>query len=136
MDQDIRWKQRFANFQRAIQLLQEVRELELGQLTLLEKEGIIQRFKFTLELAWKTLKDKMEFDGLFLERISPRMVVKEAYKSKYIDDIETWLKMIDDRTQLSHTYDLEVFEKVIPDIQQKYTPLLSALCASFSVSAY
>jgi nucleotidyltransferase substrate binding protein (TIGR01987 family) len=130
MDQDIRWKQRFANFQRAIQLLQEVPELELGQLSLLEKEGIIQRFEFTLELAWKTLKDKMEFDGLLLERISPRMVVKEAYKSKYIDDIETWLKMINDRNLLSHTYDLGVFEQVIPDIQQKYTPLLSALYAS------
>jgi nucleotidyltransferase substrate binding protein (TIGR01987 family) len=135
MDQDIRWKQRFANFQRAIQLLQEVPELELDQLSLLEKEGIIQRFEFTLELAWKTLKDKMEYDGLMLDRISPKMVVKEAYKSKYIDDIETWLKMIDDRTSLSHANDHKVFEKVIPDIQQKYTPLLSELYTSL-IEAY
>lgn len=67
MNQDIRWKQRFFNFQKAIGLLQEVSHLDLNSLSLLEKEGIIQRFEFTLELAWKTLKDKMEFDGLIID---------------------------------------------------------------------
>ena len=130
MEQDIRWKQRFANFQRAIKLLQEVPELDINELSYLEKEGIIQRFEFTLELSWKTLKDKMEYDGLILDRISPKMVLKEAYKNKYIDNIELWLEMINDRNLLSHTYDFQVFEDVIPDIQLKYTPLLSELYTS------
>src|SRR5690606_41538810 len=94
------------------------------------KEGIIQRFEFTLELAWKTLKDKMEYDGLILDKISPKMVLKDAYRNKYIDNIELWIEMINDRNLLSHTYDLDVFEGIIPDIQQKYTPLLSALYTS------
>ena len=97
-----RLKQRFENFQRSIKLLQEVPGLDLNTLSLLEKEGIIQRFEFTLELAWKTLKDKMEFDGIILDKISPKMVLKEAFKTKYIDNIEFWLEMIDDRNLFSH----------------------------------
>ncbi|MDI9356312.1 MAG: nucleotidyltransferase substrate binding protein [Chitinophagaceae bacterium] len=127
MNQDMRWYQRFENFQRAIKLLQEVPELDINKLSYLEKEGVIQRFEFTLELAWKTLKDKMEFDGIILDKISPKMVLKEAFKTKYINNIELWLDMIDDRNLLNHTYDFKVFEEIIPDIQLKYTPLLSDL---------
>lgn len=130
MEQNIRWKQRFQNFQRAVKLLQEVSGLDIDALSLLEKEGIIQRFEFTLELAWKTLKDKMEYDGLIIDRISPKVVLKEAYQNKYIDNIETWIEMINDRNLLSHTYDFDVFVEVIPDIQQKYIPLLYNLYTS------
>lgn len=127
MDQDVRWQQRFENFERAIILLQEVPLLDIGKLSLLEKEGIIQRFEFTLELAWKTLKDRMEYDGLILDKISPKMVLKEVFKAKYIDDIEPWLEMIDDRNLLSNTYDFKLFETIIPDIQKKHTVLLTTL---------
>jgi nucleotidyltransferase substrate binding protein (TIGR01987 family) len=130
MQEDIRWKQRFENFERAVALLQEITELDLKSLSVLEKEGIIQRFEFTLELAWKTLKDKMESDGLILDKISPKMVLREAYKNKYIDNIEGWLKMINDRNALSHTYNFDVFLEVVPDIQQQYTLLLRDLYVS------
>jgi nucleotidyltransferase substrate binding protein (TIGR01987 family) len=134
MEQDIRWKQRFENFQRAILLLQEVPELDIKKLSYLEKEGIIQRFEFTLELAWKTLKDKMEYDGLVLDKISPKVVLKEAFQAKYINNIERWLEMINDRNLLSHTYDFEFFEKIIPDIQLKYTPLLTDLYSTLKAT--
>ncbi len=133
MDQDVRWQQRFKNFESAIKLLQEVPALDLGTLSQLEKEGIIQRFEFTLELAWKTLKDKMEYDGLILDKISPKMVLKEAFKAKYIENIEPWFEMIDDRNLLSHTYDFKLFEAIIPDIQIKYTALLSVLYNSLKI---
>uniref|UniRef100_Q3AT09 Nucleotidyltransferase substrate binding protein, HI0074 n=1 Tax=Chlorobium chlorochromatii (strain CaD3) TaxID=340177 RepID=Q3AT09_CHLCH len=127
MQQDIRWKQRLQNYSRAIKLLQEVPELDREKLSFLEKEGIIQRFEYTLELAWKTLKDKMEEDGIILDKISPKMVLKEAYKAKYIDNIELWIEMVNDRNLLSHTYDFETFEEIIIDIQYRYTQLLSDL---------
>ncbi len=133
MEQDVRWKQRFRNFESAIKLLQEVPTLDLDKLSQLEKEGIIQRFEFTLELAWKTLKDKMEYDGLILDKISPKMVLKKAFKAKYIDNIELWFEMIDDRNLLSHTYDFKLFEAIIPDIQKKHTSLLSALYNSLKM---
>lgn len=132
MNQDIRWQQRFENFKRAFFLLKETQELKLNQLSALEKEGIIQRFEFTLELAWKTLKDKMEFDGLQLDRISPKVVLKEAYQAKYINNIELWLEMINDRNLVSHTYDFTVFEELIPVIQSKYIPLIQDLHESLA----
>jgi nucleotidyltransferase substrate binding protein (TIGR01987 family) len=130
MDQDVRWEQRFQNFTKAISLLNEIKELEIGKLSLLEKEGIIQRFEFTLELAWKKLKDKIEFDGNILDRISPKMVLKEAYQAKYINNIEVWIQMINDRNLVSHTYDFETFEEIIPSIQKQYIPVLNELFVS------
>ncbi|MFT4858042.1 MAG: nucleotidyltransferase substrate binding protein (TIGR01987 family) [Algoriphagus sp.] len=128
MNEDIRWKQRLDNFSKAVKLLQEVQSLDLNSLSQLEKERIIQRFEYTLELGWKTLKDKMEFDGLLIDRISPKVVIKEAFQAKYIDQIDLWLEMINDRNLLSHSYDLKTFEAVIPDIKKKYSPLLMATC--------
>jgi nucleotidyltransferase substrate binding protein (TIGR01987 family) len=130
MDQDVRWEQRFQNFTKSISLLNEIKELEIGKLSLLEKEGIIQRFEFTLELAWKKLKDKIEFDGIILDRISPKMVLKEAYQAKYINNIEVWIQMINDRNLVSHTYDFETFEEIIPSIQKQYIPVLNELFVS------
>ena len=134
MNQDIRWKQRFENFQKAIKLLLEVPEMDLTKLSYLEKEGIIQRFEFTLELACKTLKDKMEYDGLIIDKISPKMVLKQAFQAKYLNNIELWLEMIDDRNLLSHTYDFKMIEEIIPDIQSKYTFLISELFTSLITS--
>ena len=130
MELDTGWDKRFETFKKSLLLLKEVQSLKLDELSLLEKEGIIKRFKFTLELAWKTLKDKMEFDGLILDKISPKVLVKEAYKAKYIDKVDVWLKMIDDRNLLSHTYDFETFDKVIPVIQKEYANTINELYLS------
>jgi nucleotidyltransferase substrate binding protein (TIGR01987 family) len=124
---DIRWRQRFNNYQNAIKLLDELKSLDIDTLSLLEKEGIIQRFEYTLELAWKTLKDKMEFDGLLIDQISPKMVMKKAYHYQYIDEIDLWLAMINDRNILSHTYNEKVVKQIIPIIKRQYLPLLDKL---------
>lgn len=65
---DIRWKQRFQNFKKAFLRLQEIVESKdnLSEFESIVQEGIIQRFEYTFELAWKTLKDRMEFDGSYL----------------------------------------------------------------------
>lgn len=123
-EQDIRWQQRFKNFQRAFFLLREAMENDLNTLNQLEKEGIIQRFEYTFELAWKVLKDKMEFDGLELNQISPKAVVRQAFAAKYIKDADTWLRMIGDRNLMSHTYDFSKFEIVIVSIKNDYLPML------------
>lgn len=124
-DQDIRWKQRFQNFDRAFVLLREALEQDPAALSQLEKEGIIQRFEYTFELAWKVLKDKMENDGLVIDQISPKAVVRQAFAARYIDDAETWLKMIGDRNLMSHTYDFKKFEEIILSIRQAYLPMLA-----------
>ena len=122
--QDIRWKQRFANFSRAFLLLRDAMENDISKLNQLEKEGIIQRFEYTFELAWKVLKDKMECDGIVLDQISPKAVVRQAFSAKYINDPDTWLKMIGDRNLMSHTYDFAKFEVIIQSIADDYLPML------------
>ena len=63
---DIRWQQRFDNFDRALGLLREALANGPGALNQLEKEGVVQRFEYTLELAWKTIKDYLEESGVVL----------------------------------------------------------------------
>ena len=93
-------------------------------LSQLEKEGIIQRFEYTFDLAWKTLKDRMEFDGIVLDQISPKAVIRQAFAAKYIDDAEVWLKMVGDRNLMSHTYDFAKFDAVIDTMRTHYFPVL------------
>lgn len=124
---DIRWQQRFANFQRAFLLLDEAMTYQLSQLSQLEKEGIIQRFEYTFELAWKVLKDKMEYDGLILNQLSPKAVIRQAAQARYIDNAELWLAMISDKNLMRHTYDFSRFESVILAIKQSYLPVLNQL---------
>ncbi len=83
-----------------------------------------QRFEYTFELAWKVLKDKMENDGIILDQISPKAVIRQAFAAKYINYPDTWLKMIGDRYLMSHTYDFIKFEAVIQSIAADYLPML------------
>lgn len=126
---DIRWKQRFQNFKQAFLLLQEILESTHDILALepIVKEGIIQRFEYTYELAWKTLKDKMVKDGLTLEKIAPKYVFKSAFHSKYIPSIEAWLQMSDDRNLMSRTYDHAKFDEVLLRLKNQYYPVLQEL---------
>ena len=133
MNEDIRWKQRFENFRRAYNLLSEIinDNEDISKLDAIIQEGITKRFEFTLELAWKTLRDKMEFDGLKVAKISPKPVLKFAYQSGYIKDIDAWLEMVDDRNLLAHTYSFETFGEILQRLQTKYHASISALYDSF-----
>lgn len=132
--QDVRWVQRFDNFKRVYALLCEVLDGDKDVLSLstLEKEGTIQRFENTFELAWKTLKDKMEYDGVSFEQISPKYVFKLGYNHKYINNIERWIEMTNDRNLLAHTYNFVTFDKVLENIAKEYHPLPEQLFTYFS----
>ena len=129
MSQDIRWKQRFQNFDRAVVLLREPVERDVTRLSALEKEGTVQRFEFAVELAWKTLKDYMEQEGRVIEPITPRNVIKEAFAAKIIKDGQVWIDMLDHRNLLSHTYDEITFEKAVLAIRDRYLAAIEQLHA-------
>jgi nucleotidyltransferase substrate binding protein (TIGR01987 family) len=131
MNRDIRWKQRFENFDRGFVLLREALEREPETLSMLEKEGVIQRFEYTFELAWKTLKDYLEEGGLVISPITPRQVIKEAFAAKVIPEGEVWVNMLDHRNLLSHTYDSSVFEQAVEAIARRYLPAMTQLHESF-----
>jgi nucleotidyltransferase substrate binding protein (TIGR01987 family) len=125
MNPDIRWKQRFQNFDRGFVLLREALERPPDSLSMLEKEGVIQRFEYTFELAWKTLKDYLEEGGLVITPVTPRQVIKEAFAAKVIGEGEVWVQMLDHRNLLSHTYDSSVFEQAVEAIATRYLPAMT-----------
>jgi nucleotidyltransferase substrate binding protein (TIGR01987 family) len=127
MNPDIRWKQRFQNFDRGFVLLREALERGPAALSMLEKEGVIRRFEYTFELAWKTLKDYLEEGGLVISSVTPRQVLKEAFAAKVLSDGEVWFNMLDNRNLLSHTYDSSVFEQAVTAISGQYLPAMAKL---------
>ena len=117
---DIRWKQRVDNFDRAFVLLREVNDRGVGTLSQLEKEGAIQRFEFAFELAWKTIKDYLEQDGIVVKPATPRNVIKEAFAASLIDDGQVWIDMMLHRNLLSHTYNSKTFDEVLKVVSERY----------------
>jgi nucleotidyltransferase substrate binding protein (TIGR01987 family) len=123
-----RWVYRFDNYKRAFNLLREAIEtMEKRELTQLEKEGVIQRFEYTWELAWKVLRDYMEHEGIVLEKITPASIIKAAFEAKIITNGELWMQALDARNKMSHQYNLKKFEEVIKEIQLNYLALLDEL---------
>jgi nucleotidyltransferase substrate binding protein (TIGR01987 family) len=128
MNPDIRWTQRFINFERGVALLDEALE-NVAKLSMLEKERVIQRFESTIELAWKTLKDFLEESGLVISPITPRQLLKDAFAANILPDGQVWIDMVNARNLLSHTYDSTVFEEAVEAIADRYLPALKTLHA-------
>ncbi len=127
MNDEPRWKYRFINFSPAFTLLRDALEPGVEALNQLEREGVIQRFGYTFELAWNTLKDRLEHDGIMLRTVTPRSVIRQAFQSGLIGDGETWLDMLTDRNLSSHTYDAARIEAVLRNIHDRYLALLNDL---------
>jgi nucleotidyltransferase substrate binding protein (TIGR01987 family) len=124
-DKDARWKQRFQNYGRAFNLLRSALEdKDVSDFSQLEQEGLIQRFEYTFELGWKTLKDYLEFSGVKLTEATPRKVIKECAASNIFNeagiDPETYLEMMLTRNALSHTYDSGHFQQAVIKIKKSY----------------
>jgi nucleotidyltransferase substrate binding protein (TIGR01987 family) len=121
MTQDIRWQQRFQNFTHALTLLRSAMESKpLAQMSDLEQEGLIQRFEYTYELAWKVIKDYLEYRGVMMQEVTPRNVIKEAFAAKIVADGQMWIDIMLLRNRLSHTYDSKVFKEALNLLQEKY----------------
>ena len=126
-DEEIRWHYRFRNFSRAFRRLQDALQEGAEALNELELEGVIQRFEYTFELAWNTLKDRLEHDGMVLSSVTPRAVIRSAFQAKLISEGERWVDMLVDRNRMSHTYDSDTFEAIIKEIEEHYLDRLNEL---------
>jgi nucleotidyltransferase substrate binding protein (TIGR01987 family) len=127
MTEDIRWKQRFDNFNRALHQLTLAVELSRQRpLSDLEKQGVIQGFEFVHELAWNVLKDFLEYEGI-QGIVGSRGAVREAFKRGLIEEGETWMDMIEKRNLSSHTYNLEIAAALVSAIIDSYHPAFLAL---------
>ena len=123
--QDIRWRQRFQNFEKAFSLLEQAVNLSKDRsLNELEEQGLIQRFEFTHELAWNVLKDYFEYQGN-TDITGSRDATREAFNKGLIKDGEGWMEMIKSRKQSSHTYNQEVADEITEKIIQQYYALFA-----------
>ena len=120
---EIRWKQRFTNFQKAYHLLRQYVNQPIE--TELERAGIIQFFEISFELSWKLMKDYLEAQGISVK--SPRETIKEAFRIQLIDNGHIWIDALSDRNRTVHTYDEEIARKMVQDIVNTYFPELRKL---------
>lgn len=93
----------------------------------LEKEGTVRRFEYTVELAWKVLKDYLQFSGVELPSVTPKSVVKAGFAARILSDGQLWIDMLDHRNLLSHKYDAALLSRGLAEIQSRYLPALDAL---------
>ena len=120
---EIRWKQRFENFDKSYKLLKKYSNQEIT--TELERAGIIQFFEMTFELAWKVLKDYLESEGYMVK--SQRETVKQAFQIGLIDNGHIWIDALSNRNLTTHTYDEELATKMTSEILNAYLPELDKL---------
>ena len=125
--EDIRYKQRFENFEKSFLKLQEA--LDILEPSDIEKAGIIQYFEISFELSWKLMKDYLLYLGYDVN--SPRESIKRAFAIGLIDDGEEWLNALIDRNLTVHTYDQEQADEIYLKIANVYFNLLQNLYNKF-----
>jgi len=125
---DIRWIQRFQNYQKALDQL--TKFIAQGDLNELEEQGLIQSFEYNHELAWKTLKDFLEDKGA-AKLYGSKDVSREAFTQGLLGDTERagslWLDMIEKRNLTSHTYNQETAKAIVSAIVDEYFDAFVAL---------
>lgn len=116
-NQDIRWQQRFKNYQKALRQLEKF--LKQTDLNELEEQGLIQAFEYTYELSWNVIKDYLSFQGI-TEIIGSRDAFRMAFNRNLIDEGQIWMDMIESRIKSSHTYNEEIAKEILREIRGKY----------------
>jgi len=133
MAQDIRWMQRFNNFLRAFSGLQEAVKISgTRELSKLEKQGLIQGFEYTHELAWNTLKDYLSEKGI-IGLVGSKDSVRSAFRNGLISHGEIWMDMIKARNLTSHTYDETIAENVSNSIINTFYPVFEDFAQRFRI---
>ena len=123
-NKDVRWIQRFANFQKAFGQLKKF--IDKGELSELEDQGLIKSFEYTFELAWTTLKDFLEYRGQS-DIYGSRDAIRKAFQLNLIDDGENWMDMLVSRNRTSHTYNKETAEEICQAVKKVYFSLFQQL---------
>jgi nucleotidyltransferase substrate binding protein (TIGR01987 family) len=126
VNQDVRWLQRFENYKKALLLLSEINNCNPEETPVIVKEGFIQRFEYAFELAWKTLKDYLEFEGHVVSA-SPRPIIKEAFAAGIMTDGQAFIDMIEARNKTVHTYDAAVADRIFTEIKTDFYPAFEEL---------
>lgn len=116
-----RWEQKLNSYRKALSRLAEVvNVMKVRQLNDFEADGLIQRFEFTFELAWKLMKSYAEYQGTDKEIMGSRDAVRWAFENRLILDSDVWMEMIKRRNDTSHTYDEATAADVVLRVKDSY----------------
>lgn len=122
-DLDIRWKQRLANYRRAFAQLSSAVDLaQTRELSELERQGLIQAFEFTHELAWNVMKDYFLYQGNTTITGS-RDAIREAFEKGLVEDGEGWMEMIRSRNRTAYAYNEKVAAEIAGRVIGRYRAL-------------
>lgn len=121
---DIRWQQHFSNYQKALQQLGEV--VALDNPNKFEEQGLVQAFEFTYELAWNTLKDFLEYQGVS-EIIGSRDAFRKAFSEEIVSDGAVWMRMIESRNRTTYTYNQATARSIAEDVRSEFYPAFCEL---------
>ena len=128
--QNIRWVQRFENFEKASTNLTETTEcIKQNGINKIYTMALIQAYEIVFELAWKTMKDYLEFNGIITD--TPRETIKEAFSKNIISDGQIWIEMMEARNKTSHTYREEYAKSMCDDILNIYSKQINNLLKFF-----
>ena len=119
-----RIKKKKADYHKAVLRLEEALQEKETEIVI---DGVLHRFEFTFELAWKTMKDYLEYTGVVEKTGSPRETLQNAYQYKLIINGDEWINMMLSRNSLSHLYDEEKSREIYVKIKEKYIKLLKDL---------
>lgn len=121
---EIRWQQRLVNYEKALaQLTAAVALSKQRSLSDLEKQGLIQAFEFTHELAWNTMKDYFSYQGNTTGITGSRDAVREAFNKGLVTEGEGWMEMITSRNQTSSIYNVQVLNEIVEKVTSQYCAL-------------
>ncbi len=123
-NKDIRWLQRFINFNKAFKQLE--RFVKRENLNEMEAQGLIKAFEYTYELSWKTLQDLLKEKG-YADILGPKPVIKQSFQDGYISEGEGWMRMHASRNLTSHTYNEDTADEIIEKVRIEYFDLLKNL---------
>lgn len=131
MIEDVRWIQRYSNYQKALSGLQEAVDIAGNRpLSKLEQQGVVKAFEYTHELAWKTMKDFLSDQGeqiLYGSKDTSRL----AFKLGLIDNGDVWMDMIKSINLSVHTYNentaLEIVKKICDNYIEEFLLLREKL---------
>jgi nucleotidyltransferase substrate binding protein (TIGR01987 family) len=92
------------------------------------RDAVIQRFEFSFELVWKTLKLYLERQGH--ECGGPRPTLKKAFAEGLLatpEEADRWLQMLEDRNLTSHAYDEALATRIDQHVVRDYSALLGTM---------
>lgn len=121
-----KFEEKYSKFSDAVNRLEEAIQDYIGNPISTIRDGVIQRFEFCTELAWKSTREYLIEQG-YVEINSPKSVMKQAYADNLIADDVIWLQLLDARNLTSHLYDDQTASEIFKDIKEKYVDQFKAL---------